>query len=389
MKLEQKRWDSVHGWIPELTKTEIGDAQLILIFGATPLLREQIQLQQIKDAYPHAHTFGCSTAGEICGTQVTDDSIVVTAIKFEHTQIKDVKVNLNQVESSYQAGEFLAKALPLTLPSLMSGGEDKLKHVLVLSDGSKVNGSDLVKGLTSQLPDGTTFTGGLAGDGDRFGETLVFGDSEPVKETIVAVGLYGSRLKVSFGSLGGWDPFGPERLITNSKGNILYELDGHSALELYKNYLGEHAKGLPSTALLFPLSIRNKSGEKGVVRTILSVDENEHSMTFAGDVPEGSYARLMKANFDRLIDGAVGAAKTARQAIGSAAPNLAILISCVGRKLILKQRVEEEVEGVRDVFGEQTILAGFYSYGEIAPFISGAKCELQNQTMTITTLLEE
>ncbi len=389
MKLEQKRWDSVHGWIPELTKTEIGDAQLILVFGATSLLRKQIQLQQIKETYPHAHTFGCSTAGEICGTQVTDGSIVVTAIKFEHTQIKDVKVNLNQVESSYQAGELLAKALPLTLPSSMSGGEDKLVHVLVLSEGLKVNGSDLVRGLTSQLPDGTTVTGGLAGDGDRFEETLVFGDSEPLKETIAVVGLYGSRLKVGFSSFGGWDSFGPERLITNSKGNVLYELDGHSALELYKNYLGEHAEGLPSTGLLFPLGIRNKSGKRGVVRTILSVDENDHSITFAGDVPEGSYARFMKANFDRLIDGAVEAAKTADQAIGSVAPNLAILISCVGRKLILKQRVEEEVEGVRDVLGEQTILSGFYSYGEIAPFTTGAQCELQNQTMTITTLLEE
>jgi hypothetical protein len=389
MKLEQKRWDSVLGWMPELTKTDIGDAQLILIFGATELLREQIQLQQIKDTYPHALPFGCSTAGEICGTQVTDNSIVVTAIKFERTQLKDVRVNLSQVEGSYQAGEFLAKALPPVLPSVMSNGEDKLVHVLVLSDGSKVNGSDLVKGLTSQLPNGTTLTGGLAGDGARFGETLVFGDGEPQKGNIAIVGLYGNRLKVGFSSLGGWDSFGPERLITNSKGNVLYELDGHSALELYKKYLGEHANDLPAATLLFPLDVRNKSGDKGVVRTILSIDENEHSMTFAGDVPEGSYARFMKANFDRLIDGAVGAAKTSYQAIGSVAPDLAILISCVGRKLILKQRIEEEVEGVHDILGEHTLLTGFYSYGEISPSMPGAKCELHNQTMTITTLLEE
>jgi len=247
----------------------------------------------------------------------------------------------------------------------------------------------LVRGLTSRLPNGTTVTGGLAADGDRFEETFVFGDCEPQKETIAAVGLYGSRLKVGFSSLGGWDSFGPERLITNSNGNILYELDGHSALELYKQYLGEHAKGLPATGLLFPLAVRTKSADLAVVRTILSVDERKKSMTFAGDVPEGYYARFMKANFDRLIDGAVGAAKSSFLAVGSVVPDLAILISCVGRKLILKQRIEEEVEGVRDVFGESTILTGFYSYGEIAPFNPGTKCELQNQTMTITTLLEE
>ncbi len=173
-------------------------------------------------------------------------------------------------------------------------------------------------------------TGGLAGDGERFEETLVFWDEMSNKETVAVMGLYGKRLKVGYGSMGGWDPFGPERLITRSEGNILHELDGQSALELYKKYLGEYAKGLPATGLLFPLSLRTKDGGKGVVRTILSVNEEDQSMIFAGDVPEGVYARLMKANFDRLIDGAVGAAKTSYQAIGSTSPDLALLISCVG-----------------------------------------------------------
>jgi len=169
----------------------------------------------------------------------------------------------------------------------------------------------------------------------------------------------------------------------------LYELDGKSALELYKRYLGDHAKGLPATGLLFPLSLRTKEGEAGLVRTILSIDEEVQSMTFAGDVPEGAYARLMKANFDRLVDGAVGAAKVSYEAIGSSSPDLAILISCVGRKMVLRQRIEEEVEGVREVLGDRTILTGFYSYGEISPFTPGAKCALHNQTMTITTFSEK
>ena len=390
MKIEQRKWDRINGWIPEHPSADsVEAAQLVLVFGAKALLREQNIYQQLKDSYPQAHVLGCSTAGEIFGAQVFDDTISTTAIAFEHTQITDVQVELNQVGNSYQAGEYLGNALPGSLPSSGGRGEDKLIHVLVLSEGLKVNGSELVRGLTARLPEGTTVTGGLAGDGDRFEETFVFADSVPLKETIAVVGLYGSRLKVGFSSLGGWDSFGPERLITHANGNVLYELDGHSALELYKKYLGEHARGLPATALLFPLGIRSKTGHTGVVRTILSVDDQEQSMTFAGDMPEGAYARFMKANFDRLIDGAVGAAKTSYQAIGSVAPELAILISCVGRKLILKQRVEEEVEGVRDVFGAKTAITGFYSYGEIAPFIPGVKCELHNQSMTITTLVEE
>jgi hypothetical protein len=263
-----------------------------------------------------------------------------------------------------------------------------LVHVFVLSDGLKVNGSDLVAGLVRHLPPSVTVTGGLSGDGDRFQETLVLWEGQPQQGSVVAIGFYGTHLHVGYGSLGGWDPFGPERLITKSHGNVLYELDGKSALGLYKTYLGEHAEGLPATGLLFPLSIRGQGGEPGAVRTILSVNEAEQSMTFAGDIPEGAYARLMKANFNRLIDGAMGAARTSTLAVSAAPPDLAILISCVGRKLVLKQRIEDEVEGVREILGPGTTLTGFYSYGEISPFMPSAKCELHDQTMTITTLSE-
>ena len=221
-----------------------------------------------------------------------------------------------------------------------------------------------------------------------FAETLVLFNDPPKSNRVAVLGLYSSRLKVGFGSLGGWDAFGPDRLITRSKGNVLYELDGHSALGLYKTYLGEHARGLPATALLFPLSLRIHTDQTGVVRTILGINEEEQSMTFAGDLPEGKYARFMKANVDRLIDGASGAAKTSHHALGGAAAELALLISCVGRKLVLRQRVEEEVENVREVLGANPALTGFYSYGEICPFIPGGRCELHNQTMTITALTE-
>jgi hypothetical protein len=260
--------------------------------------------------------------------------------------------------------------------------------VFVLSDGLHVNGSELVEGLSEDLPADIKLTGGLAGDGDRFSSTYVVWDGVPQENVVVALGFYGRRLKVGYGSLGGWDSFGPERLITKSKGNVLYELDGQNALDLYKKYLGEHARELPASGLLFPLSIRIRNEEAPVVRTILAVDEVEQSMIFAGDIPEGTYARLMKANFDRLIDGAIGAARISRDSLEASSAELAILISCVGRKLVLKQRIEEEVEGVREVLGAKPVLTGFYSYGEISPFTPNARCELHNQTMTITTLSE-
>lgn len=377
MQIEQTRWSPSKDWIPAPPGKLGANAQLVLLFGSPACLKQTAWQDDISRAYPNAHRLGCSTAGEICGTEVTDETLVATAIAFEHTRLHGVSLKLDDVRDSFQAGERLANSLP----------RESLVHVLVISDGQNVNGSRLVAGLTQGLPPGVTLTGGLAGDGDRFQETFVLWDGPPEPNIIAVVGLYGERIKVGFGSLGGWDAFGPERVVTRSTANILYELDGQPALALYKKYLGEYARDLPASGLLFPLSLGTAAGES-VVRTILGINEAEHSLTFAGDMPEGGHARFMKANVDRLIDGAVGAAQTSYAAIGDTSPELALLISCVGRKLVLKQRIEEEVEGVQDVLGQETVLAGFYSYGEISPFTPAAKCELHNQTMTITTLSE-
>ncbi len=379
MKIEQKQWTTVDGWTACCGGLEGGTAELVLVFGATALLKEKSLLEEISGMYPEAHVCGCSTAGEICCTDVRDDSLVVTAIHFERTQVQPASISMKEVQDSREAGERLARLLP----------KEQLVHVFVLSDGLAVNGSDLVRGMTEHLPPSVTITGGLAGDGARFQETLVLSDGASVSDVITAVGFYGDGLKVGHGSFGGWDPFGPDRLITRSKGNVLFEMDGTSALVLYKEYLGEYADDLPAAGLLFPLSVREQGSEISYVRTLLAVDEDAGSLTFAGDVPQGATARLMKANFDRLIDGAVQASHAGLEMVGSVPPDLAILISCIGRKLVLKQRVEEEVEGVRDVLGGQCFLTGFYSYGEIAPALSGIPAGLHNQTMTITTLSEK
>ncbi|MGE5498742.1 MAG: FIST signal transduction protein [Syntrophothermus sp.] len=379
MKTEQSIWTSQTGWQPAPTGSLKNSAHLALIFGSTEVLEKQELLEYVRSCYPGAILLGCSTSGEISSTQVTDDSLVVTAVSFMHTEIVGNKICLKDLPDSYEAGARLAGQFSL----------DGLTHIFVLSDGSSVNGSELVRGLASIFPETVSVTGGLAGNAYEFRDTLVMLNGKPEKDIIAAVGFYGNNIHIGYGSVGGWDSFGPERLVTRSKGNILYELDNRNALDLYKTYLGPYADDLPASGLLFPLNLKTKSGDPGVVRTILSIDEKEQSLTFAGDIPEGSLATLMKANFDRLIEGAIDAAKVAQDVQNTQAPQLALLISCVGRKLVLKQRVDEEIEGVSKILGVNTLLTGFYSYGEISPFMARHKCELHNQTMTITTLFEE
>lgn len=377
MKIEQQYWTADEGW-KRISEAQLeGKASLILIFGAREVLSNTSRMNEVHAQYPGVPVVGCSTAGEICDTRVRDNSLAVTAVRFEHTLIKLAHTAIEDGGDSLEVGARLARSFP----------SERLMHVLVFSDGLKVNGTDLARGLRENLPGNVAVTGGLAGDGANFQHTLVCADTTPAEGTIVALGLYSDRLKIGYGSLGGWDTFGAERLITRSKGNILYELDGHSALGLYKKYLGDLYSG-PAEALLFPLALSTGADGYSLVRSVLGVNEEEQSMTFAGDMPEGSYVRLMKANFDSLVGGAAGAATASHAMTGSVEPELALLISCVGRKLVLKQRIEEEIECVRDVLGKNTALTGFYSYGEICPHGVIAKCELHNQTMTITTFTE-
>ncbi len=377
MKVEQAQWSQRHGWTPAPPGKLGQGADLVLAFGSTACLENTALLAELHAVYPQALLTGCSTAGEIFGTQVCDDGLVVTAISFAHTTVVGQLSAVETALDSYQCGQQLAGAIPAK----------NLSHAFVLSDGLNINGSQLVAGLTEHLPANVSVTGGLAGDSERFKKTLLLWNGKSQPRAAAIIGFYGDRLKVGYGSLGGWEAFGPERLITRAEGNVLYEMDGKSALELYKKYLGEHADGLPATGLLFPLGLRSEGDEQGVVRTVLSINEDEQSMTFAGEVPAGRHVRLMRASNNRLVNGASEAATTTDRAI-EGATELAILISCVGRKMVLKQRVEEETEVVQETLGSRATLTGFYSYGEISPFTPGGTCELHNQTMTITAFSE-
>lgn len=364
----------------ELTALD-SETSLLLLFGDSRLIDRPALIQQVLDACPRSHVMGCSTAGEIHGCEISDDSLVVAAARFDHTALRTAQATVQAPTDSYTAGCTIAEQLT----------HSSLRGVFVLSDGLNVNGSELVKGLNDTLGEAVVVTGGLAGDGTDFKRTWVIKDRMPIGGYVTAIGFYGDHVKLGHGSKGGWDKFGPERLVTKSKGNILYELDGRPALQLYKEYLGDRAAGLPATGLLFPLAIRSSNTDgKALVRTILAVDEAAQSMTFAGDMPEGVLAQLMRANFDRLVQGASDAATLAvnsRDHTSSPPPTLSIAISCVGRRLVLGERTEEEIEATLDILPKGSSQVGFYSYGEISPYKSGA-CDLHNQTMTLTTIAE-
>lgn len=357
---------------------EKSQAQWILAFGDRQLITNEKLQSELQLAFPNAEIVGCTTSGEIQGMELKDDSISLTALTFDEAKVRVVDASIRDFANAVELGKQLVEELP----------KDDLKHIFVLSDGQLVNGTELVEGISLALPDDVKATGGLAGDGDRFTQTQVWHNQRIESGLVVLVGLYGKKLHIGHGHLGGWKAFGPERIITKSDKNVLYEFDGKPALELYKLLLGDYANDLPASALLFPIAMTQSDKQGTLVRTVLSIGEDQNSMTFAGNMPEGAVCQLMRANYENLIDGANGAASLAMENIDNIPAQLAILISCIGRRLVLDQRVEEELEMVAEVLSPECVMTGFYSYGEISPLVNLGPCSLHNQTMTVTLLSE-
>ena len=354
------------------------EANLVLAFGERVFLEKILPYKKLKDLYPKADIIICSTSGQISNTSLVKNNIVATAIDFEKTAIKVSEIDILNNLDIQELGNMIKKDF----------FNEHLKSIFILSEGTFVNGTELINELIKQTKEAIPIFGGLAGDEYKFEKTIVGLNGDATQGKIVAVGFYGDAIHFGFSSKGGWSDFGPEREVTLSDKNILYKIGDRFALDLYKEYLGKYAEELPASSLYFPLSMKENINAESVVRTILSIDEEKKSMTFAGNIPQGSFVRLMKGNLDKLIDASYNAALQIFSE-QSTKPELALLVSCVGRKVVLGNRIEEELEVVKEVFGDNTLVCGFYSYGEISPTLKNVACELHNQTMTITTIYEE
>lgn len=375
------------GWSQPLPTALDGPRTLVIVFGASALVDAPEPLQALRAAFPQAVHAGCSTAGEIFEGEVLDDTAAVAVVRFERTDLCHAAVPVAGRDDTGRAAGELAARLMDGLPP--GAAPSALRAVLVFAEGIQVNGTALVEGLTRHLPDGVVITGGLAGDGDRFARTWTLGAHGPQPGLITAVGLHGPALRVGTGSEGGWSDFGPERRITRSEGQVLFELDGRPALDLYETYLGDLASRLPSAALRFPLLVRETAQAVPLVRTILAVDEARRALVFAGDIPEGGFARLMRGRPQQLLERAGVAVDNAlAQGAPGARAALMLSVSCVGRRLLLGQQVEEELETIAQALPPGSGHVGFYSYGEISP-VGGCGSRLHNQTLTLTTLVED
>lgn len=382
MIIAQESVDSTASLNNLSNQSPLETANLVLVFGSIKRFNENKLQSVLKLRYPTAQIVGCTTSGEISANGVYDDSIQITAIQWEKVIQRVVQSKSSKMQDSFETGANLATQLKAIT----------LRSVVLISDGLHVNGSELINGFQSILGQ-TPIIGGLAGDGGAFSKTLQLFNDSISDSMVIAIGLYGDALLMSSGALGGWKPYGPPRKVTKSIKNVVYELDGKPALPLYKMYIGAaFSKGLPGSGLKFPLAIIEE-GKRDVekIRTLLAIDERDNSLTFAGNIDEGETIRLCQTNHDKLVEGAGAAANLVLDGLSNQKTNqtgLALCVSCVGRKGVMAEQVADEIKLVQQILSKQTYIAGFYSYGEIAPRPNTNDSVLHNQTMAIGYLSE-
>ncbi|WP_321314756.1 FIST N-terminal domain-containing protein [Halarcobacter sp.] len=365
-----------NNWNAPFDESLDSENTLIICFGSTRFEDIKDGFENLISTYKKSKIIGCSTAGEIYDDLVYESSLSVVIMKFEKSIIKICSEKCINSENSFEVGEKICNNL----------FNEELKSIFVLSDGLNINGSQLTKGF-NKVSKNTIITGGLAGDGADFKKTWVLVDNKPVSNYITAVGLYGDNIHTAYANGGGWKKFGIDRMVTEAKNNILYKLDYEPALQVYKKYLGDKSENLPASGLLYPLMIKEEGYKESKVRTILGINKQEQSITFAGDIPNGSEVMFMKATFDELAQGAKEAGDKLQRFDYKNKNATCIVVSCIGRKLIMGQKIEEELEAIKDILDNKINLIGYYSYGEISPLNDGT-CDLHNQTVTLTLFWE-
>lgn len=354
---------------------------LIFVFASALFFNEPVLLNKLTAHYPDAEIVGCSTEGQVLKNSVLREELVLTAVEFRSTKVVSHTVEVLSTKNHYEKG--------LELASLFK--KEGLKHVFLLSVSLATYGDDFIKGLRKGFPQEVKVTGGLAGDNKKYNKDFVLdGSREPNSTVAKAIGFYGDSLTITYASVGGWEEKPIKLKATQSSKNVLETINNKPALDVYREVLMLSEDEVGESSIKYPFSVYQVGENEPVIRAVVGVDTKNKTITFGGNIEEGSTLKIMKASVDRIIEGAGEAATKGLSAIPqSHQVKLALIVSCNSRKTFLNDYVSEEIEQVIDEVGQHTTYTGFYARGEIAPFKQDENVRLHNQTMTLTLFSEE
>lgn len=379
MQVSLSKYRRSTGWQPPLPSAMDGPGTLLLVFGGSRYAEDPEPFFALADAFPKAVHAGCSSEGS--GDGPADAPLCVAVMRFESVGVAAATLTVRRREDSLLMGAALGAQLP-------HGG---LRMAFLLGDGGSADGEALLRGLRGSLPRCVPLAGGLAGDRAGQAKPWIYGADGhlPAPGRACVVGLYGERLRFGQGHARGWQCLSMPLRVTRARGKVLYELAGLPALAEYKRHLAQHAKGLPGTALAFPLAVTDMAGGAPSIRSVLAVDECRGALVLSGEVPEQAVVRLMHARPDDLQGSSERAAQQALSALPAGARSVMISVGCPARQWLaaeagLAQRSAMQAAGFAGM-----PQVGFNSFGEVGlPVGSGGGAQLHHQTQAFTALAE-
>lgn len=335
-------------------------------------------LEGINEAVGTGNIVGCTGDGEMSGDGYSTGSAILAGIATDQIDFT-VAYAENLSQNCELAGKQLAAKLAPTV-----------QYVHLFSDGITGNGCGILRGIFSVLREDLPIAGGTAGDNGKFERTWQFAGRKVLTDAAVAIGFTGD-FHLGTGVRSGWSPIGLAKKVTRASGNILYELNGEPALQVYERFLGKHAEKLPAVGVEYPLGLvgkclDNDSGDYYLLRATMSVDRQEGSIRFAGEIPEGAEVHLTCGDNSSILEASSEAARLADEEIGDIQPRMVFFYSCMARKIILGQRTQEELDRIRRVFGAEVPIIGFYTYGEYCRVGCGSPSLFHNETATVSVI---
>jgi len=363
-------------------------AGVLLVFGSTRFDHRRL-LEGVTSVAGDTPLVGGTTAGEISSAEFSTRSVVVMALSSD-TLSFTTGIGKDMSRDEAACGVALVEDI-----RRQTSLDDALS-LLVLPNGMGGDGVKVIEGLHSALGPNIEIVGGYLGDDERFESTFQYHDGKVYKDAIPGLLFSGQGFRTGVGVRSGFASIGNRFYCTQAKGNVVGQFDEERALDVYKEFLGEElSKKLPGVCLEYPfglidekVSIRGK--EYFQLRCGLSVDHERGTISLAASIPEGSPITLTTASRGDIINGARLAAEQAQESLAGAKPQAVLMFSCVGRKLVLGRRTQEEVSAVRSVLGEDVPLLGFYTYGEIGPIdkMQGelAATRFHNETVVVWAL---
>jgi hypothetical protein len=365
-------------------RQEIGGEgiHLAIVFSSIDFAHSKT-ISTINTALGSVPVIGCTSAAIIANQGIFKHGIAIMLLHFsEGTYFNAASVKGITGTNAAEAGNELGE-------KLLYGFKEMRRDLgMVFSDGLLDDSNGFMQGLQERLGISFPIVGASASDNLLFLRTYLYCNQEI--NTNAACGIvWGGKLSFGLGVKHGWKPLGKPRHVTKASGNVVYEIDGAPAAKLYEEYFAcdmkRLKKELKRISILYPIGVYIAGEEEYLLRNILAIHD-DGSIVCHGNVPTDSLIRLMIGTKESCLDAVKQAAQETKKGLFARKSDFVFVFDSISRYILLGRQAYKELDIMKEEFGPQTRILGFYTYGEQAPLRAisyQGKTYSHNQTITL------